>query len=346
MSDDYITSVYTNSNGSYSVTIENDTSLFEGGYDLYIKICARGRYVNVVDKNDELYYIKKYLGEDINNGANIAGNFTFSNGPTIYRAFQAQQAAAMASSYIYKRKGNYLTNLTIHFPNNEKSVSSYSNNNIFLISGDYCDWDIIQHEYGHHVAAKLGFDESPGGKHGIGTNSCDVLKNKDKGLKLAWSEGWATYFAIALQQSMGAKSLNIPNVGDLYYTNTINSTLNQSIETPSFPRGEGDGMAVAAVLLDIADSTASEDMVALGYTSVYNYITKNKCVTLYEFIKKIQGASNSRDLYLGDILSSVNVSCLYAKSTVSTTSAKFSWKQPYSSSLFDDWSYTVIFYNS
>ena len=253
----------------------------------------------------------------------------------------------MASSYIYKMRGSYLTNVTIHYPDNTEGVSCYGSNNIYLLSGDYCDWDIIQHEYGHHVAAKLGFDASSGGEHDIGQNSCDDLDNKDAGLKLAWVEGWATYFPMAVQQVMGAKSLNIPNVGDFYYTNTINSTINYSIESPSFTRGEGDGMAVAAILLDVADSTASEDMLAFGYASVYNYIVNNKCVTLYQFINKIQGVSNSRDLYLGNILSAVNVSCLCTKiSSLSATAPTFSWGQPTGSYVFYNWSYTLVFYNS
>ncbi|MDH3976155.1 MAG: fibronectin type III domain-containing protein [Deltaproteobacteria bacterium] len=53
------------------------------------------------------------------------------------------------------------------------------------------DDDVIWHEYGHFVAYKYSRDDSPGGVHFLSSNDLD--------LRLAWSEGWSTFFLSAVK---------------------------------------------------------------------------------------------------------------------------------------------------
>ncbi len=355
-SDDYITAVYTDSNGNFSVTIENDDSILEGGYDIYVKVYSRGRYVNVVSPGGNTYYGYGDFCEDADNGDTISGSIWFSNTTEVDRAFQVQQAASMASYYIYKLRGAYLDNVHVIYPNSHLTEGTrYDKDSkyIYVNATDYCDWDIIQHEYGHHVSRQLGFNDSPGGNHTFYENLCDKLGNKSQGLRLAWSEGWSHYFAIAVQENLIASSLRIPNVGDKIISNTIDETTHISVESPTAPKGEGNEMSVAAVLLDIADSTnstESHDNIALGHQSVLNYAVNSKSTTLSSFISKVQGINNKRDLYIGQILSAVNVSCAlgipgYDVQTTSTPPT-FSWTVQAASTTYNNNSFTLVFYDS
>lgn len=71
---------------------------------------------------------------------------------------------------------------------------SFTNNRAFILgdrgrdSDEYDDY-ILLHEYGHFVMRLFSTDDSPGGNHSI-QNKVDP--------RLAWSEGWAHYFACAV----------------------------------------------------------------------------------------------------------------------------------------------------
>jgi hypothetical protein len=71
---------------------------------------------------------------------------------------------------------------------------------------DEFDDSVIAHEYAHLLAARFSRDDSPGGKHVMG----DMLDPR-----VAWSEGWANFFAAAVRNdaiwrdSRGANGNNI-----------------------------------------------------------------------------------------------------------------------------------------
>ncbi len=58
--------------------------------------------------------------------------------------------------------------------------------------GDTDEYDdsVIVHEYGHFIVSKFLRDDSLGGDHS--------LTESDQDIRLSWSEGWATFFAIAV----------------------------------------------------------------------------------------------------------------------------------------------------
>lgn len=345
--DELLTSVYTDSNGKYSVTIDNDTSALEMGYDIYIKLCARGRYVSVVDTSGNIYSRTLDLGNNLSAGQ-LTANITINNSNDINRAFQVQQAGSMASAYVRQQTGSYLENLKIYYPSSNSTY--YSNNTIRLLAGDYCDWDVIQHEYGHHVGAKLGIANSPGGSHSSDQNLADARENKSAGIRLAWSEGWSTYFAISVQEYHNASKLNIPNVGDYSYTDTIDSEISYSIESFSSKWGEANERAVAAVLLDLADGTnENHDKLSLGYASLFSTVVNNKCTTLSALLAKIQGIINTRDLYIGEILSNAGVSSALSSPSngmkLTTSLPTFTWIKRGGSSLYPNNSFSLVFYN-
>ena len=346
--DKLLTSVYTDSNGKFTATVDNNVSILENGYDLYIKLCARGRYVSVVDKNGNIYAPTLDLGNNLSSGQ-LSVNITLDNQKDISRAFQVQQAGSMASAYVRQQTGSYLENLKIYYPDENGTLYSPVNGIIRLQAGHYCDWDVIQHEYGHHVGAELDIEDTPGGQHYLNHNLADDRKSKSQGIRLAWSEGWSTYFALSVQEYYNTSKLNLPNVGDYNYTDTPGE-INYSVENFDYKFGEANEWAVSAVLLDLADgNNEGVDKLSLGYTSLFNVVVSNKCTTLSTFLGKIQGIINTRDLYIGEILSNAGVSSkllLPSNGTNLTTALPtFAWLKRGGSSLYPNNSFTLVFYN-
>jgi hypothetical protein len=148
------------------------------------------------------------------------------------------QMVTYASYYYEEMSGEDAEDVTVIFPSN---IGTYYNNilNTISISGEeftnptftegYESWDVVMHEYGHHVLDEEGWSDSPRGHHSEYTDmaehykshydnntvTCEIgcalslsgvldetfseIKCKYKGMALAWSEGCATFFSIASQ---------------------------------------------------------------------------------------------------------------------------------------------------
>ncbi len=127
-----------------------------------------------------------------------------------------------------------------------------SDNSIHLRGGKGYDDTVIGHEHGHFIARNWSRDQSPGGTHFIGDNYQD--------LRLAWSEGYATFMAGASRRGLTL----LP--GPSYYIDTDGSAGSGNLnfayefETPSEPAlGAGSEVAVTAALWDIIDDAGTPD---------------------------------------------------------------------------------------
>lgn len=88
------------------------------------------------------------------------------------------------------------TQLTIFWSptNQDGTYFDIGSNTAWVLGGrdedsDEFDDSVIIHEYGHYVAKRYSRDDTPGGEHYLG----DMLDPR-----LAWSEGWANFFAQAV----------------------------------------------------------------------------------------------------------------------------------------------------
>jgi hypothetical protein len=102
---------------------------------------------------------------------------------------------------------------------------------------DEYDDDVILHEFGHYVGSVFSWDTSPGGNH-------DPFDNRPDPPALAWSEGYATWFS--------SEARATPD----YVDNAATGHSFFEIETPtdrSVTRGEGNEVAIGAILWDISD---------------------------------------------------------------------------------------------
>ncbi|MFQ5588696.1 MAG: hypothetical protein ACE5F7_07635, partial [Nitrospiria bacterium] len=131
--------------------------------------------------------------------------------------------------------------------------------------GDADEYDdgVIIHEYGHFIAVKFLRDDSPGGFHALTDNAQDI--------RLSWSEGWANFFAVAVQNSpvyvdtaSGGAQLS------------VNMETYSSPSTPSLPSlavYTTSEIAVAGVLWDLFDPVGTtpgeSDPVALNFSEIF-----------------------------------------------------------------------------
>lgn len=93
----------------------------------------------------------------------------------------------------------------------------------------------ILHEYGHHVHAQFGSNQSPGGDHHCSSNAGD---------KLAWGEGFADFFPAFSR------------------ANRFGSSCNDAETAAPSPFGQANEGNVVRALWDLQDDTPAEDALA------------------------------------------------------------------------------------
>ncbi len=200
--------------------------------------------------------------------------------------FSVREALSRMSDYYAGLKGSDPTFLRVVYPTDART-SMFFQFRLHILQLDRWDWDVILHEYGHWVADQHAIDLSPGGDHGTQENLAEQkdawgnILGKDMGIRLAWSEGFATYLSISAQRAMGLHRLGIPNVGDPIYSDTEDLNFEYSLK-PAEGVGEDNELTVSSLLYDVFDGvTRGEgDEVALGDRAIWDALTKAKATTL------------------------------------------------------------------
>lgn len=300
------------------------------------------------------------------------------------QALQISQAAIFAAKYVKEMSGRNIASASIRYPHNESLTGCFYNRNdstIYLINSNdnknlksYAAWDTIMHEYGHHVQQEFEICNNPGGTHLFENRMGDHYKNhftsgvfhvycecswrdfsenecKLQGNRIAWGEGWPTYFSIVAQQYFSANLINIKTVGDSKYTDYKGT--NYSL-TNSFRLGDDCELTVQSILYEMYDNShddVDQDALGLGHRVMWNMTTGSKAKTFQEFDLYFRANYNdkSRLKYYGRILGYYNLApSLVTASPISTVSPTFSWSwNPSTPSIFfNDTSYELNFYDS
>lgn len=273
----------TNASGDYfsSVSVTEPD-----GADIYLQIYARSDGFDIVPpglRNDPPSSMDMTLGVLSPTYSNVNQNLTIDydipNTIEQGNAFSVADALVMISLYAQDLTGSVMPLIPVEFPGDGAYFDPIDPNDIHIsipITRRY-DWDTIQHEYGHYVAHQYGLDNSPGGPHYLIQNQHlgEPPNNKDAGIRLAWSEGWATFFAVSGQWESNASSMGVPNVGDAFYQTTEGSSFSYSLEeqTPWNSTGEDNELAVQRILWDLYDSAPDAgDNVSLNNDYIWNLL--------------------------------------------------------------------------
>jgi hypothetical protein len=226
--------------------------------------------------------------------------FARERGTDAADAFYVHQAVIVGHAYASAM--GYSNTPTVTFPRSATQYNS-ATDTLWIITEDYCDFDVILHEYGHYIMDKLNFEDSPGGDHA--RIMTDYYQHKDKGIKFAWSEGWATYFGISAQLHQNIASFSIPNAGNAVYDDTIDGNMHFDLNWTAstyIGAGEGNEEAVARVVFNIANNGI------LSYQSIWNICNNSKAKHLSDFMAQVYANTpKSQISAIGTILQSQNI---------------------------------------
>lgn len=286
----------TNTEGFYRISVPNTTFLEHGGVDIKLRVYAEGGGANVVKDRNNTHYVER--DDTIENFSGTSLTLDFQIDPNNYtsdsdkehaKAFRVHQAINLGARYVETKKGSKLDTIKVYYPTTDDNCY-YNNGKIYIQSGAENDWDVMLHEYGHYVSDYYNImTRGIGRKHSIG-DCLNLRYDKNIGMKVAWNEGWATYFGISAQIEMNAISLGIQGVGDTIYDSTYKN-FDSPIEEPywyHYTYGESNEIAVAAVLFDLADSgNANDENIELGFGFLWNFINDTQCKTLPDFLNAL-----------------------------------------------------------
>jgi hypothetical protein len=190
---------YTNADGTYEIpwNVSQKTKV-------YVQVIAASAHVWIGDKQRPQKWHELVTADfDIFAGNVEKKDLVATDAKNIAGAFNILEAIRRADEFLKKEAGVKIAEIptikvswtpgyngppgtTTHFSSYDNSSFIYGDRNV---DSDEFDDYVITHEYGHFIMSVFSRDDSPGGNHG-GDQKVDP--------RLAWSEGWANFFACAV----------------------------------------------------------------------------------------------------------------------------------------------------
>lgn len=308
---------------------------------------------------------------------------TFSTSSDFGRAACAFAGATAYANHANALSGGLLTNqCNLQYPSNEgfkylpadKTILIDNSQDSFITQGpkSYLAWDVIGHEYGHHLQQSFGFSNGYSGPHFSGAS--DILQAfehakengetisdeaaKAQGLGLAWNESWPSFFSVVSQYSFPSYLNTIPYLKDKYLTQPGQS-IGYSIDSDEYLLGDGCERTIMAFLYKLWDSEnySSYDNISISEQSLWQLVVNAAPDFLCSFVNYLYNSSLSFDrndlglLLEGLRLSASNISVSSGYANYSNLPV-FSWdKNGYSFSFdgvlkqFDNDRFKLSFYD-
>ncbi|MBO8427070.1 MAG: hypothetical protein IAC58_00710 [Firmicutes bacterium] len=265
LNDDLIATVITDENGYFRYDFEKTTEdIFGGGYDVYTRFYAGGNYAGVTNDAGDYYVFDSTVDK------NIGNNFYKNYSTTFYiNDNSSYKYKSLIINQILYYGGQYFINKNVPksfvkaiFPSSEDN-SSYSGGIIRLAEHknkqvpSYLDVDVILHEYAHLIQEVMNLGDNPGGTHSFSTNMQDyyynnnayaINKSREKGLKIAYSEGTATILSFIVQNSYSDFFDNFDTGNDGCYTSSLGVHFDFVNDAGYNFYGEGDESAIVDLL--------------------------------------------------------------------------------------------------
>lgn len=314
--DDVRATVYTNNNGYYTATFDNQKDSLEKGCDIFIR-------VNTCNEDFEIGpgIVTTLFADGYYFTTPVTSNVTTSKvqetykgeGDDAHRAISVHQALVVGYYYYETMNDDDVNTIDVKYPREEKGSESDSFWDLVEIGySDYCDWDAIIHELGHQVASQIGVYATFTDEHGLRENLSERY-GKKKGIKGAWNEGWASYFSMAAQNYYTKQVVNISNivnVADNAYTNLEFNPSDTIYDEKSYVYAEGGDVgygesneaAVTYVLLHLV-----EDGI-FTHQELWDIAKKSACNNFSEFMQTLYDeVPVSEYSAIGKLLESQNV---------------------------------------
>ncbi len=377
-SDNVLGTVYTNVNGRFSF------SYLEDGYgrNIYIRVCPEGEN-SIVKTGTGNDYVWTSPSQFVEAGSltNIKKIFVMDAeiDVGIGRAMQISQAVIAASRYVKAMHGSNISPVTVKYPHIETNSGCFyrEKEKTIYITGDesnnnplksYASWDVIMHEYGHHVQSFLGnISDNPGDSHWVAQNMADHYSGighesgdgcnrpsssneyKDYGIRIAWAEAWPTVFGAMAQQYYKNELMNIATVGDARYDSYNNAKID-FIWTDAL-KGDACESSVAGALWCIYTDTGADydNLPGIGHRAMWDLITGNSLIHSFsDFAKYFYKAYPQFTSEFGEIMGHFEIapSNLKITNTYSlTVPPTFSWDGNGGSKKYPNNEFCLVFYD-
>ena len=359
--------------GNYVFSSNGFGPLFENSYlTIFIKIFADDDNVCVKKNLTSVYCSEDSQLSVISLGGSTDSSWTYipmtvdtnldGLNSDYGKAFQIYQAIITARDYAQEMIGEMPPDVPVYYPCGnicEYNTDPYDYIGMAIyITGNaaennypesYESWDLIMHEYGHHVQTVVDITSNPGVPHDSSKNDADVLQNKDEGIRLAWAESWPTVFGLMAQDYYKDLLTNIDTVNNSWYT--AYNGVNYNIENNPICLGEACERSIMSVLWDLFDDANDDiDTITLGHEAFWVVTTGNQSKTFHEFIQYFYDMYPS---YIDDIgknltyygMATSRPRMLNSSTLSETTPPIFSWIPQGGSVSFPNNSFVLIFYD-
>jgi len=246
---------FTDADGQYSLTFAPP-----GGaatpFNAYLVPYAYGDTLTVRDLSGSVYAVEsevRSLTPGFDNVIDVTAAYNTSQNTAANWAFAAYEAGNFISRFTETLGLPRAAQIDVYFPLNQEGA--FYNGSVNIALSDAHDWDVVMHEYGHHLQTLHNLANYVPGPHFIGADVCALATpGKPNGVALAWGEGWPTFNGTLAQTVMHLESLGIPTVGDTSYTDLrpggVSVIYDLEADTGPSDRGEGDEVAVQRVMWD------------------------------------------------------------------------------------------------
>ena len=272
-----IATTFTDNTGNFNTPIEENDNVFikiyAGDGNINVKTPILGFNYTIVDD----HYYNVYAGSTVTISPEPIDMST-DNG----RAMQISQAVLTARDYAWIMMGEMPRDVNVYYPFNLNSCYYFPVLECITILevectsqniASYAAWDVIMHEYGHHIECLLNIMRDPLVlNHSAAINLADEYNSVDKGARMAWGESWNTVFGLMAQDYYKSYLYNIDTVGDSIDTSYDGTPVN--IEYNGFRLGEACEFSVMGVLWDLYDSNnEGKDEITLTHQEYWDLTT-------------------------------------------------------------------------
>ena len=390
-----IAETYTDENGCYTFSFVNNTSTTENGYDIYVKVVAKGTDITVINLIGQVYSetIPNSYISDINSDVYTIPDVIYDSGtydlPNWFgRALNVTQASIYASTYYEELKMQDVANAIIYYPHGLvgtgcRYIREIKTVCIVLFSSlndeikSYESWDVIMHEYGHHVAYEENIVDSPEWGHDgsamaehfrshldggdcnifcaqtLTLNSISEEECKYAGNALSWGEAWPSLFAEMVKKHYSLEGFNNLEYGEYKSYNGLKFSLESKYYNIN---SEDSEFAVLGILYDMFDTNnETNDNISLDSNYMWEITTSSQAKTFYEFSKYFIESTTNRDLRssFGSLLKSYcfapGAPQVCDENAYNLTSYcptyKFTWNEPENIIYYNDRTFQLRFYD-
>lgn len=356
---------YTDEDGNFTFNINYDEFDFNRG--IYLHIYSENKFVYVANDMGNYKYDEDFKSE-VQNKQFI--NFLIDVGTTSTKNLSDKAASILISQHLLLA-GEYADSLTTKNLDLIKVIypgdgTFYSHNKFISIGGSSRDSDTFDpyknpdstiHEYGHYLQHIFDFTDSPAIDHYYDFNSCELIKGmasyfgtnrydedffvldeeeaKEKGIKLSWAEGWATYFSIICGKNKMEEFEDLPYLGDDYYI--FDNKSQQNVYNKPNYGGEGNESNITAFLLNLNKN------LNINHKKLFEIPSQNKITTLNSFYLKLLSTYSSLENEINKYMSLYHI----APYSISKSGNKISWKAGGASEIhFPNDTFTINFLDS